>query len=142
MKDTTTRMNLINMTAAGGLAVLGGFWLIISPYILDYGNSNIVNVQNATLLGIICGSVAIGLGLFAIVTERLAQFENFRLAAAGLLVGLGVLLMAAPYLFNYSIYREPLWNLQITGGIFALIAGFVLQALYYARKSPAAEITA
>lgn len=119
-----------NLTLTGALGVLGGIWLIVSPYLFDYSST----VSNAAILGIICGIVAIGLSGFAIATERMPNMLTYRFVAAIGLVALGVLLECAPYLFNYSKLRDPLWNLQITGGIFIVIAGFVLQELYTRNK--------
>ena len=116
----------VNLTLTGALGVLGGIWLIVSPYLFDYSST----VANAAILGIICGVVAIVLSGFAIATEKMANMQTYRFAAGIGLILLGILLVCAPYLFNYSKLRDPLWNLQVTGGIFIVIAGFVMQELY------------
>jgi hypothetical protein len=142
MKSTAKLFSFstVNLTLTGALGVLGGVWLIVSPFLFDYaslGAAFKIPGDNATLLGIICGVIAIVLSLFCTLTEKQSNLQKYRFIAGGLLVFLGVWLMAAPYLFNYSKLRDPLWNLQITGGLFALIAGFVMEELYTRSKEEA-----
>lgn len=125
--------SVLNLTLAGGLGVLGGIWLIVAPFIFDY-NLVKVNGENATLMGIICGIVTILIALFCIGTERVAALRPYRYLAGVALIGMGIWLMLTPYLFNYSTLRNALWNLQITGGIFALVAGFVMQEMFSREK--------
>ena len=120
-------------SVAGALGVLGGIWLIISPFLLGYDNlkENVTAGQNATTMGIICGVISILLAGFCLVTERMPEMRNIRIGASVGLILMGVWLMSAPYLFNYSEYRDPLINLQITGIIFVIVAGYVFQEVYY-----------
>jgi uncharacterized membrane protein len=60
---------------------------------------------------------------------------NLRVYLGAATVLLGVVTMAAPYLFNYNKLKDPLWNLTISGAIIALIAGFVLQEVYGEKKA-------
>lgn len=121
----------INLTFTGGLGILGGLWLIISPFLFGYNSLPVFTVQgqNATLLGIITGIITIGLAGFLVATEKLPTMQTYRTWAGMALVAMGAFLMASPYLFNYSVLKDPLWNLQITGAIFILVAGFVMQEL-------------
>ena len=116
----------------GGLGVLGGIWLIVSPFVFGYNDLSVGKTggQNATIMGIICGVMAILGAGFCIATEKMPAMQKLRFNVAIGLVLLGVWLMAAPYLFNYADLRDPLSNLQITGAIFVLVAGYVFQALY------------
>ncbi len=138
--NSTLSFKTLNLTAAGGLGILGGIWLIVSPYLFDYSSLGAIlktSGDNATLMGLIAGIVAIALSLFCIATEKRTELQTYRFGAGIGLVFLGIVLMAAPYLFNYSIMRDPLWNLQITGGLFTLIAGFVMQELFDRSKEQA-----
>lgn len=122
-----------NITLVGSLGVLGGIWLIISPYLLGYADmagALKVNNDNATLTGLIGGVIAIALAVFCIIAERIPATQPYRFAAGIGLLGLGLGLMMAPYLFNYAVLRDPLWNLQITGAVFVLVAGYIMQELY------------
>lgn len=128
------RFSTLNLTFTGGLGVLGGIWLIVSPYLFDYNNlpaaaKFVENGSNATLMGLITGIITIAVSVFLIATEKMPQMQLYRNIGGWFLVVLGVFLMAAPALFNYSILRDPLWNLQLTGALFVLIAGFVMQEL-------------
>lgn len=124
----------LNLTLTGSLGIVGGIWLLIAPFLLNYKDTAAANLQtnanNATILSLIAGAVAIVLAGFAVATERMPQLRPYRYIAGFALLALGLVLMAAPYLFNYAVLRNPLWSLQITGGIFALIAGFVMQELF------------
>lgn len=128
----------LNLTLTGSLGIVGGIWLLIAPFLLNYKDAaaNLqTNANNATILSLIAGSVAIVLSGFAVATERMPQLRPYRYIAGFGLLALGLVLMAAPYLFNYAVLRNPLWSLQITGGIFALIAGFVMQELFKTEQA-------
>ncbi len=135
MKQATTwrSFSTTNLTLTGGLGVVGGIWLIISPYLFDYSGY----AANATLLGIVAGVVTIALSGFCILTEKMPAMQTYRFYAGIALVAMGVLLMAGPYLLNYNQLRDPLWNLQLTGAVFILIAGFVVQELYTRSREEA-----
>ncbi len=141
MKSMTSlrTFSTLNLTFTGGLGVLGGLWLIVSPYLFDYSNfSGAKNLKgsadNATLLGLICGIITIVISVFLIATEKNNNMLQARIYAGISLILMGVLLMAAPYLFNYSMIRDPLWNLQLTGAFFVLIAGYTVQELATRRR--------
>jgi hypothetical protein len=141
MKSMTNfrTFSTLNLTFTGGLGVLGGIWLIISPYLFDYSNFGgaktlKASADNATLLGLICGIITIVISVFLIATEKNNNLLQARIFAGISLVLMGVLLLAAPYLFNYSMIRDPLWNLQLTGAIFVLIAGYTVQELATRRR--------
>ncbi len=124
--------SMISFTLMGGLGILGGIWLIVSPFVFGYNDLSVGKTggQNATTMGIICGSIAILLAGFCLLTEKMPTLQKSRFNAAIGLILLGVWLMAAPYLFNYADLRNPLYNLQITGAIFVIVAGYVFQAIY------------
>lgn len=133
------RFSTLNLTFTGGLGILGGLWLIVSPYLFDYNNlpaaaKFVENGSNATLMGLITGIITIAISVFLIATEKMPQMQLYRNISGWLLVLMGVFLLSAPYLFNYAILRDPLWNLQLTGAAFVLIAGYVMQELTLREK--------
>ena len=121
-----------SLTITGALGVLGGIWLIVSPFVFGYNDlsTDKTGGQNATTMGITCGIIAILLAGFCLATERMPEMRKYRFGAAVGLILMGVWLLAAPYLFNYADLRNPLYNLQITGSIFVIVAGYVFQAVY------------
>jgi uncharacterized membrane protein HdeD (DUF308 family) len=130
---TNKTFSVGNLTLSGGLGVLGGIWLIVSPFILDYNavaKTATTNANNATLMCIIVGVVAIVLSGFLVVTEKIESMHTLRLYAGIGLIFVGVWLMAAPFLFNYNSLGQPLINMQITGALYILAAGFIMQELY------------
>lgn len=118
----------VNPMVTGGLGILGGLWFIVSPFVLGYSSSE-EGGKNATTLGITVGVLAIVATLLAVATERVPSLKNARLAVTVAMVALGLVAMVAPYLFNYAEMITPLWNLQITGGLFIIVAGYIAQAL-------------
>ena len=133
MNDTTTlRSSSTLKLSAGGLGVLGGIWLIISPYLFGYNNlagADQADGNTATTLGLIAGIIAILLTAFIVATERVPSLKTYQLLATGLTVLLGAIVMAIPYLFDFQALGNPLWNLQLTGAAFVLIAGYILEGL-------------
>ncbi len=133
MKNITTlrTSETTNLTLTGAVGVLGGIWLIVSPFLFGYNDSNSANSSTgATTMGLVCGVITIGLAGFCMATEKLPTMQLYRFGAAIALILMGVWLVLAPYLFDYFSLRNPLYNLQITGVIFILIAGYVFQELY------------
>jgi len=130
---TTTRASsTTNLSLTGALGILGGVWLIISPFVMGYNDlsGDKTGGQNATIMGISCGVITILWAGFCLATERMPALQKNRFNAAIGLVLMGVWLMAAPNLFNFADLRNPLYNLQITGAIFVIVAGYVFQELY------------
>jgi hypothetical protein len=103
------------------------------PFILDYSDDK-AGGSNAQVLSIICGVIIVVVSLLLVVTEKNEGLKNPRFYGGALLVFMGIWLMAAPYLFNYSKLKNELWGLQVTGGIIALVAGFVIQEIYTRSK--------
>ena len=134
MQNTRTAgpSSMTNLSLTGALGVLGGIWLIISPFVFGYNDlsADKTSGQNATTMGISCGVITILWAGFCLATKRMPALQKYRFNAAIGLILMGVWLMAAPYLFDYAHLRNPLSNLQITGAIFILVAGYVFQELY------------
>lgn len=125
----------LDLTLTGGLGVLGGIWLIINPFILDYNNfSGAIKAggDNATLVSIICGVILIALSVFCVAVEKQANMFYYRFYAGIATIFLGLFLLVSPQLLNFytTKFRDPLWALQVTGGLIVLIAGFVVKEIY------------
>jgi hypothetical protein len=136
---TDKKSSVLNLTLTGGLGVLGGLWLIVSPMVFNYngkaGSAFQTNADTAALLSIIVGVLTIVLSVFCIATETQASLQLYRFAATITLIGFGLLLMVAPYLFNYNGLRDPFTNMQLTGSAFIIIAGYVLQEVFSQKEA-------
>ena len=134
MQNMTSKARIsstLNLTMIGAFGVVGGIWLIVSPFLLGYNDTNTDSGSaNATTMGVICGLLTILLVGFCLITEKNPEMHNYRFGATIGLILTGVCLLVAPYLFNYASLRNPLYNLQITGAIFVIVAGYIFQELY------------
>ena len=126
-------LSTLNLTIIGMLGAVGGIWLIIMPFLLGYSDDKTPG-SNAQLLSIICGAIAIVVSLLLVVTEKNEGLKTLRFYGGAVMVFIGIWVMSAPYLFNYSKPKNELWGLQITGGLIALVAGFVVQEIYTRSK--------
>jgi hypothetical protein len=115
------------MTASwpGWLGVVGGIWLILAPFILNYSN-----IDNALWNDIIVGAAAILLTGFCALTALRLETSQMRLIAGGLSILAGVWLIIAPFLLNYSNIENALWNDIITGALFIIVG---IYAVVYHR---------
>lgn len=103
----------------GWLGVIGGIWLIISPYVLGYsGNSA------ATTNDIILGIIQIILTGYWALTFNLPGQAQVRLAAVWLAVLAGVWLIISPWVLGYNGLDSALWNNLILGILFVIIEGY------------------
>jgi SPW repeat len=96
---------------AGGLNILAGIWLIISPFILSYGNLPAAT-WNDIVLGIIVAAVA---------WVRISDTPVFP-GLAWINVVAGVWLFISPWVFNFASNPTPLWNNLILGVIVFVFA--------------------
>lgn len=133
--NKTDEFTTLDLTLTGGLGMLGGFWLIVNPFIFDYNNyTGAIKAggDTATLVSIICGVILIALSIFCVATEKQPNFFKYRFGAGVATIFLGLFLLVSPQLLNFytTKFRDPLWALQITGGFIVLIAGFVVQEIY------------
>ncbi len=134
---TSSKPSILNQTVSGGLGVLGGLWLVVSPFILYDGYKDKAAKEaadTATTAGIVLGIVAILLAVFCIVTENRVDMFKYRMIAGVSMVVMGVYMFLAPELSDFASFKDPTYNLQFTGAAFILIAGFVTQEIYYKSK--------
>ncbi|HEX2915225.1 MAG TPA: hypothetical protein VH186_30955 [Chloroflexia bacterium] len=127
----------------GALGLVGGVWMILAPFVLNYDAITVLNTttkkQVSAELGpvttndIICGVLLIALVGFALLTANNAAMSKFRLYAGIATIGVGLYLMAAPYLFDllkvaeYLSINKPNTNDVLIGLLTVIIAGFAVQ---------------
>lgn len=130
-------------TAFGGLGIIGGIWLILAPFVLNYSGAMgldaktkklvPVDISAVTVSDIICGILLIGLVGFALLTANNPAMARIRLYASVVVIAVGVYLIAAPYVFDllklaeYLALDKPNTNDQLIGILTVVIAGFALQ---------------
>jgi hypothetical protein len=105
----------------GLLGIMGGIWLIVSPFFLDYRY-----VDAAYWNSIITGVIFIILVSFCVGTANQIGLLLARQVADGLKILAGIWLILAPFLFDYTGTTSALWNHIITGALFILITGYAL----------------
>lgn len=105
----------------GLLGIVGGIWLIVSSFVLDYSY-----VDAAYWNSIITGTIFIILVSFCVGAANRIGLLLMRQVAEGLKILAGIWLILAPFLFDYTSTTSALWNHIITGGLFILITGYAL----------------
>ena len=92
---------------ASGINAIAGIWLIVAPFLLDYSDES----DNA-----LWNDIVVGAAILVIAAIRV--FGAYRAAALSWLnVALGVWLILAPFIVDYSEHDTPLWNDIIVGAI-------------------------
>lgn len=114
-----------NATWPGWLGVIGGIWLIIAPFILNYSS-----YPTPLYNDIIVGVIAIILTGFCSLTYNQASTSQARMVAGWLAALAGLWLIIAPFVLGYSNVSNALWNDIITGVVFIVVA---LYAVNYHR---------
>jgi len=139
------KSSILNLTLTGGVGILGGLWLIVSPMVFNYNGKASsalqANADNAALLSIVVGVLTIVLSAFCVATETQASLQLYRFVATVTLIGFGLLLMLAPYFFNYNMLRDPMTNMQLTGSAFIIIAGYVFQEVFGQKQTEPSQTT-
>lgn len=118
---------------AGWLGVLAGIWLIIAPFILNYGNST------ATTNDIVLGIILIILTGFCAITAGQANTAGARQVAGWLSVLAGIWLIIAPFVLGYSGLAQAVWNDIITGVLSIIVAGYGVAAVRNNYNTPVAS---
>lgn len=130
----------------GGLGILGGLWLILAPFALNYGGIQTLNATTKKLVAvdlsavtasdIICGVLLIalvGFTMYSLTNKALYKLGMYANLAA---IGVGIYLLAAPYLFDllkvasYLSQDKPNTNDQLVGMLTIVIAGFAFQRIF------------
>jgi drug/metabolite transporter (DMT)-like permease len=127
----------------GGLGIIGGIWMILAPFALGYNNMTVLDAKTKKLVpvdlgavttsDIIVGLLLLGLVGFALATASNPAMAKLRMYANLAVIGVGIYLLAAPYLFDllkvasYLSLDEPNTNDQLIGLLTIIIAGFTFQ---------------
>jgi uncharacterized membrane protein HdeD (DUF308 family) len=108
----------------GWLGVLGGIWLIVAPFVLNYSGDNKLLYQD-----IIGGVVAILLfGYYALAAE-MANTSLVRQLVGGIAALGGIWLIVSPFVLNYTATTNAMWNDIIAGAAFVVVGLYT--ALYH-----------
>jgi len=88
----------------GGLGLVGGVWMIVAPFALNYGGATILDAKTkktvpvdltaVTVSDIIVGVVLLGLVGFALVSANKLELQKYRLYANIGVIAAGVYLVA------------------------------------------------
>jgi amino acid permease len=135
----------------GGLGIIGGIWLILAPFVLGYNNMTVldaktkqqvpVDLGTVTANSIIVGVILLALVGFALATAGNPAMAKLRMYANIAVIGVGVYLLAAPYLFDllnvasYLSLDKPNTNDQLIGLLTIIIAGFTFQREFLPREA-------
>jgi hypothetical protein len=110
-------------SAPGWVGVLGGIWLILAPFILNYNN-----LDKPFYSDLAVGIIAVLMtGLCAMTVEIPTTAMARQLAAWVVALG-GVWLIAAPFILDYTGTTNALWNDIICGVAFVAVA---LYSIFY-----------
>ena len=101
----------VGTKTSGGLNIVAGIWLIISPFILGYGN-----LPSATWNDIVLGIIVL-----VVAWVRIANSPAIP-GIAWTNVIAGVWLFVSPWIFNYYQQPNPLWNNLVLGVIVFICA--------------------
>lgn len=134
----------------GVLGIIGGIWLILAPFILNYGGATVYNATSktnvavdlsaVTISDIICGILLLVLVGFCVVTAGNPATERLRFYSSIAVIIVGIYLLAAPYLFNlldvanYLALDKPNTNDQLIGIITIILGGFALQNTFLLKR--------
>lgn len=110
MANTNTDRTQIQ--TASGLNILAGLWLIIAPFLLNYGDLRAA-LGNDIIVGIIVASIAFTRAAGAYQAAWLS-WTNFVL---------GAWLVIAPFILAYG-QAAPLWNDIVLGVIVLALAAW------------------
>jgi hypothetical protein len=135
----------------GGSGVIGGIWLILAPFVLSYNNMTVLDAKTkqqvpVDLGAVTANSIIVGVILLALVGFGLATASNpamakLRMYANIAVIGVGVYLLAVPYLFDllkvasYLSLDKPNTNDQLIGLLTIIIAGFTFQKEFLPQEA-------
>jgi|GEM_PF-1293392 len=141
----------------GGLGIVGGIWLILAPFVLNYGGTTIIDAKTkkpvavdlsaVTTSDIICGVLLVALVGFALLTANNVAMAKLRFYAGTTVILVGVYLLAAPYLFDllkvaeYMGLDKPNTNDQLVGILTIVLGGFAFQSTFLSNESGSSDIS-
>ena len=139
----------------GGLGIVGGVWMILAPFVLNYGGATKfdatakkqvpVDLSAVTASDIIAGVLLIALVGFALLTANNEAMAKFRFYAGMAVVAVGVYLLAAPYIFglldaaSYMTLDVPNTNDQLLGILSIVIGGYATQQEFFPHEADTNE---
>jgi hypothetical protein len=158
MTDYAKRLGLsLWQLVLGSLGIGGGIWMIMAPFILNYGGATILDAKTkkpvavdlaaVTISDIVCGVLLIALVGFALLSARNVALAKFRFYAGIAVIGVGVYLIAAPYLFDllkvaeYMGLDKPNTNDQLVGILTIVLGGFALQTTFLPDEAGSGNIS-
>lgn len=115
---------------ASGLNLIAGIWLLISPYMLGYfdmGRSGGSAAASATAIDLIVGFVIVWaaairyIAAYRIGVEVIPTQMNWLSWVNAIL---GLLLIASPFLLQFTDLTVAFWNNIIVGIVVAVLAGW------------------
>lgn len=115
---------------ASGLNIIAGIWLIISPFVLGYSNmgrSGASGASLATSLDLIVGfviAVIAAIRFFGAYRLGVETFHSQTVWLSWLNAVLGLLLIAAPFLFQFTDLSSAYWNNIIVGVLVAILSAW------------------
>lgn len=117
MTQSTTSSTSDQARWAGGINVLVGIWLLISPWVLGF------TATNAALWD----DVVLGIAIAVIAAIRLLWLEDQRwLSWLNLILGAWVVI--SPWVLGFSGSSTPMWDNVITGIVAFIVAGWAAMA--------------
>lgn len=113
MSQTYPSPNSDMVRWAGGLNILAGIWLIISPFILGFSNVQSA-MWNAVIVGIVVAVLA-AIRAGAMLDQPWLSWINLIL---------GIWLFVSPWVLGYSGTTSALWNSLVLGVIVFVLSGW------------------
>ena len=153
--EKSTGLSTLKM-ALGGLGIIGGVWMILAPFVLNYGGATVIDAKTkkpvpadlaaVTTSDIIVGVLLIALVGFALLTANNAALAKIRFYVSIAVVAVGVYLVAAPYLFDllkvaeYMALDKPNTNDQLIGLLTIVLGGYALQQEFFPTEAETSEV--
>lgn len=113
---------------ASGLNIFLGIWVMISPSVLGYSNmgrSGTSGAALATSLDLIVGFVIAliaAIRFFGSYRLGIEMFHSATVKLSWLNAALGLLLIASPFLFQFTDLSRAYWNNIIAGAFIAMLS--------------------
>ena len=152
MKEYEHKSSISPVQVVGAaLGIVGGIWMVAAPSVLNYGSATIYNATTkktvpvdlgaVTASDITVGIVLIVLGIVGLLVTNSKLIYRVQMAATVAMVGAGLYLMLAPYLFDllkvvsYMGLDKPNTNDQLMGMLVVVVGGFIFQRQYLGGSS-------